>query len=384
MDTNPEALAHLNLGKRLQSQLRFDEATGSYRAALALDPALAEASFRLGIILQKLRKWDEAAACYLAVLRVKPDSAETFNNLGAVYKSQGRLAEAIKCFQQGLQYRPDYVDVLANLGEVFAMQGRRAESMICYEQSLRMRPDFAQAHWNRALALLAEGDFEEGWPEYEWRWECPDLPRQALTEPEWDGGPLDGRVLLVHAEQGLGDTLQFVRYLPLLAGLGGPLVLRVQAPLVPLLTQSGFQNLFAVGAPLPHYDFQIPLLSLPGKLGTTVGTIPAQVPYLAADPGLVSHWRDALSDVAGLKVGIAWQGSAEHQTDHLRSVPLGAVCALGTAGRQPDQLAKRTGQRAIGRRAVSGARFWRPTRQPARRAHGHRRDHVEPRPGSNV
>jgi hypothetical protein len=312
---------------------------------------LAEAHFNLAVIFRTHRQWAAAEESYREAIRVKP-SAESYNNLGSIYRLQGKFAEAIECFQRALELRPDFAEVLSNLGNVFMVQGRRAEAMICYDQTLRMRPDHAPAHANRAQARLAAGDFEAGWPEYEWRWKCAGGPRHAHPAPPWDGSPLAGRTLLVHAEQGLGDTLQFIRYVPLLASRGGSIVVEVQPSLLPLLAQSGFAGVVAKGATLPHVDLRIGLLSLPGVMGTTLVNIPADVPYLSADPGLVEHWRGVLADTNRFKVGIAWQGSTTNESDRLRSIPLAHFAPLDQANVELVSLQKGFGSEQLA--AVAG------------------------------
>ena len=179
-----------------------------------------------------------------------------------------------------------------------------------------------RAHWNRALAWLLAGDFEQGWPEYEWRWQWKDFPssKRSFSQPLWDGSSLAGRTILLHAEQGLGDTIQFIRYAPLVKSSGGTVILECQPALLRLLQScAGVDRLLAKGSSLPHFDVHAPLLSLPGILETTLSTIPAEVPYLFADANLVEHWRQELSHMRGFKIGIAWQGNLQYKADRQRS-----------------------------------------------------------------
>src|SRR5262249_13511851 len=208
-------------------------------------------------------------------------------------------------------------------GAVFAQLGRLDEALACYEEALRVRPDLADAHLNRALAWLLLGDYGRGWPEYEWRWKCKGHTPPPYREPRWDGSPLGGRTVLLHPEQGLGDTIQFVRYAPLVRARGGRVVLLCQKPLRRLLAGCpGVDELVAQGEELPAFDVHAPLMSLPALLGTTLRTVPADVPYLAADPDLVGRWRRELARLPGVKVGIAWQGNPDYPWDRHRSVPL--------------------------------------------------------------
>ena len=197
--------------------------------------------------------------------------------------------------------------------------------------SAALKPDYADAHWNLSLLNLLTGDFESGWPGFEWRWQTKqqNFHRRHDSRPLWDGQPLAGRTILLHAEQGLGDTIQFVRYVPLVQERGGRVVVECQPPLLSLLADSpGIDLVLAQGEPLPAFEVQAPLLSLPGILGTTLGSIPARVPYLRADPELAQSWRKKLEPLGGFKVGIVWQGNPQFKGDRQRSIPLRHYQAL--------------------------------------------------------
>jgi hypothetical protein len=196
--------------------------------------------------------------------------------------------------------------------------------------ALRLDPQSASTHWNRALALLQGGDFERGWREYEWRWQRAGAqPRVSTDRPPWDGRPLDGRAILLWCEQGLGDALQFARYAPLVQRHGGRVLLQCPGLLRALFrTLPGVDHLLTEGEALPSFDVHAPLLSLPALVGTTLATVPAEVPYLSADPARVEAWRQRLAAVPGLRVGVAWQGNPHHKWDRHRSVPLTAFAPL--------------------------------------------------------
>ena len=196
-----------------------------------------------------------------------------------------------------------------------------------------MKPDYAQAYFNRGLAYLLQGDYPHGWPDYDWRWRCRDFVTKPIHEDGWNGSPLASRTILVHAEQGLGDALQFIRFTPLLKQQGGTVIVACAPALMPLLGRcAGIDQLIDNRDITVPFDAETPLLSVPGKLGTTLDTIPAEVPYLFGDPAREEHWRKELSRFPGFKIGIAWQGNRDHPEDRLRSVHVSRFASLARAG----------------------------------------------------
>jgi tetratricopeptide (TPR) repeat protein len=348
LELNPRyAEAHCNLGSVLKDQGQLPEAIACYNRALACNANLPEIHFNLGVIFQGQGQWDQAKACYEKAIELRPSYAEAYNNLGAAFKRVDDLEGALHCYSKALEFKPDFAEPLNNLGNIFQTQGRSAEAVVCYEQSLRINPDYPQAHYNRAVAHLAQGDFATGWREYEWRLACQDFPKLGLTGPRWDGTPLGDRRLLITAEQGLGDTLQFIRYLPLVTRQFGSATVAVQRALIPLLRQSGFENLVAKGDPSLEYDVWMPLLSLPGVFNTTLESIPAAVPYLTADAELVARWRNSLGSHNAFRVGIAWQGSPTYRGDRFRSIPLERFEALALPGVELISLQKGPGREQL-------------------------------------
>ena len=322
--------AHSNLGNAFQEQNKLDEAIASCQEALRLKPDSAEAHHNLGLVLAKQDRLEEAVASFQQAVRLKPDYPWAHHNLGIVLGKQDKLDEAMASFQQAIRLKPDYPDAHNNLGLVLWRQGRLDEAVASYQQALRLKPDYPEAHWNLALVWLTMGHLEQGWPGYEWRWKCKEFrPLPPFQPPLWDGSPLDGRTILVHAEQGLGDTLQFIRYVPLVQQRGGRVILVCQPPLIRLLTRSlGIEQLLAQGDPLPEFDLHVPLLSLPGLLGTNLESVPADVPYLEAEPQLVAAWRQRLGSYPGFKIGIVWQGNPDQRMDRFRSAPLSQLAPL--------------------------------------------------------
>lgn len=293
---------------------RADEAVRTIQAAIALDGARAGFHNNLGEAFRVLDRLAEARACYEQALRLDPNYVDARNNLGIALKGLGQTNEALVCYQEALRRRPNDAGIHSNLGNTYRELEQLPEALGCYEQALRLEPGFVEAHWNRALAWLLMGNFEQGWPEYEWRWRRPATPPRPFPQPRWDGSPLRGKTILLHAEQGLGDTLQFIRYAPLVTGRGGMVIAECQPVLVRLLSRcAGIQCLIARGQPLPAFDVHAPLLSLPGIFGTTVATVPANVPYIFPDAELVRHWQQEVAAVRKkVNVGIAWQGGLRY------------------------------------------------------------------------
>lgn len=323
------AQTHCNLGVALFEQGKLTEAVACQRQAVRLKPNYAEAHSNLGMVLAAQGKLTEAVTCYQEALRLKPDLPEAHCNLGVALLQQGKLAEAVACLEHALRLKPDYAQAHSNLGVAIAEQGRLKEAVACYRQALRLDPHYAEAHVNLAYFWFLLGNFEEGWPEYEWRWKRRDFSPPPFRQPLWDGSGLQGQTILLFAEQGLGDTLHFVRYASLIKQNGATVIVQCQAPLLRLLaTCAGIDRLAPEGTALPPFDVQAPLLSLPRIFRSTLATIPANIPYLSADPELRAHWQEHLNGVRELKVGIAWQGNPEHQLDRRRSVPLLAFAPL--------------------------------------------------------
>jgi tetratricopeptide (TPR) repeat protein len=327
--------AHCNLGSALVEVGKSAEAEEHYRRALQLNPRLAEVHYNLGLLMQGRGEATAAIEYYRNSLRLKPDCAPAYNNLGMVYRAVGNMAGAKECYAKALELVPDFAEALNNLGNVLKAEGRIVEARVAYDRAVRISPEHAQARCNLALLRLAEGDYEGGWPDYEYRRGCPEYHKRTFEGLRWQGEPLDGRTLFVHAEQGLGDTLQFIRYLPLVARSGGKVLCEVQRGLLPLMRQSGmddYAELVPKESPPGKYDLHVPMLSLPGIFKTTPETIPAAEGYLAADPKLVEHWRGVLGERPPRRVGLCWQGNPGYLGDELRSIALAEFAPLAIDG----------------------------------------------------
>jgi tetratricopeptide (TPR) repeat protein len=317
------AESHHRLAQVLAEHGDLAGAADSYRRAAELRPRSPVAHHNLGVTLAALGRLPDAIASLREALRLAPADPERHNSLGLVLGDAGVLDESAAAFREALRLNPAYAEAHNNLGITLGKQGDLDGAHACFAEALRLRPDYAKAHKNRALAWLQQGDYPRGWPEYEWRWQTPEFKPRSFAESRWEGGSLAGRPVLLYAEQGLGDTLQFSRYAPLVRARGGRVLVEAPPRLVPLLRRCpGIDGLVARGEALPDFAVQAPLLSVPGLLGTTLETVPAAVPYLSADPELVRRWGERLRAVPGVKVGIVWQGSAGYADDRHRSIPL--------------------------------------------------------------
>ncbi len=348
--------AQHNLGVALAKLGRWDEAIPLFERLLQQKPEMAEGHNNLGLAYLDSGKPEKAEQAFREAVRRKPSSWDFHNNLGVSLARQDRLEEAVSAYRQALVLRPQYAEAHANLGHVLRLLGRLEEArhhceqacrlrpespeahnnrglvqrdlgdlpaaLACYQQALERAPEHAEARLNRALAWLAQGEFARGWPEYEWRWRVRKTPERAFAAPRWDGSPLAGRRLLIHTEQGLGDTLQFIRYAALVRERGGRAVVEAPRELIALLSDCPhIDQLVTRGQPLPEYDLHCPLVSLPGLFQTRLDTIPAPVPYLTANTRRIARWKDRLQALPGLKVGIAWQGNPDYSGDRQRSLP---------------------------------------------------------------
>lgn len=320
--------AHNNLGVVLRDLGRFEEAAVCCRQAVQLQPRYAEAHTNLGLVLRDLGRLEEAVDCFRQAIHLEPGFPEAHNDLGKALWNLGRFEEAMASCRQALQLRPSFPEAHNLRGAIFSDMGLLEEAIASFDHSLQERPEYAEAHRNRSMVWLRQGDYARGWSEYEWHWRCPGFSHRSFRQPRWDGSPLTGRTILLHADQGLGDTMQFVRYAPLVQQRGGRVVLECQPPLASLLSHSpGIDQSVSQGDPLPPFDVQAPLLSLPGILGTTLESIPAPIPYLHVKHLLEERWRTVLGR-EGFKVGIAWEVNLAYKWDRRRSVPLSSFAPL--------------------------------------------------------
>jgi tetratricopeptide (TPR) repeat protein len=317
------AEAHYNLGLLAQEKGELESAAQHYRRTTELNPSHLDALLNLGLVLKDSGKVDVAEACLEQLLGRDPKHPKARINLAALWAGREELEKADEMCREVLRDFPALAEAWLNLGVIRQSLGDPAEAIQDFRRALDLLPDYADAQYNQGIAQLLTGDFAAGWKNYEarWRTEIPIFKPRGFSEPLWPGEDLEGRRVLVHAEQGLGDAIQFVRYLPLLAERGAEIFLECPAPLVRLLaTSQGVARVISRGEPWPAIDFQIPLLSLPHRLGTTLGNIPNQVPYIRVPDG--TALKLARSASANLSVGLAWAGNPLHGKDRSRSIAL--------------------------------------------------------------
>jgi tetratricopeptide (TPR) repeat protein len=317
-----------NLGLALHAAGRFEDAIANYRNALLLAPDHPEILHNLGNACLELGRIDEALASFDQVLARNPGHAGTLVNRGNALLRANRPLDAIASFDRALAAMPGHPQILTNRGHALRRLDRPVEALADFDAALEQAPRFPEAHFEAGMARLTLGDFG-GWKQYEWRWQTGTFAgsRRQPGARLWLGEvPLHGKSILLHAEQGFGDTIQFIRYAPLLAERGAKVLCEVQRELLPLLSGLDAVEVIAEGEPLSGFDLHCPLLSLPLAFGTTAETIPASVPYLSAPADRVAFWRDRLPK--GPRAGFVWSGSQAHKNDANRSIPLAALAKL--------------------------------------------------------
>jgi tetratricopeptide (TPR) repeat protein len=304
--------AYYNLGNVYRDQGQFNEAFKCYQKTIQLNPGYAEAYINIGIIFRMQGRFDEETACYQKAIQLNPQSAEAFYNLGHAFFQKEQFDKALACYEKVALLDPQSAHAYMNLGLVLRIKGRSEEASACYRKAVLINPGDASAHWNLSNVLLLLGNYREGWEEFEWFRKTEDCSERQrnFPQPLWDGSDIEGRTILLHAEEGFGDTLQFIRYAPFVVQHGARVIVESQKELTPLLnTIKGIQNVMSHGDELPPFDIHCPLMSLPRVFGTTLENIPAQTPYLSSNPAKVKKWAERLqSDHCHTKIGLVWSG----------------------------------------------------------------------------
>lgn len=326
--------AYLNLGNALMDLDRYADAQLAYCHAAAYQPSdnapppspefRAHAWTNIGIALRKQGRLDAALEAHRRALQLAPDYAIALNNLGVLLQDRGQYEEALAAHDRAVRIDPNFGTAHSNRGVAFKELGMIEQSIAAHRRAVAAEPDHPKIHFNLAAALLMAGNYEEGFAEYEWRWKggVPSLKDRNFAKPQWDGSALGSRTLLLHAEQGFGDSVQFIRFARGIKKQNGKVIFEVPRTLVGLMqTAAGLDEVIAAGDPLPTFDVHLPLMSLPHVFGTRLHTVPSHVPYLTADPRLVAAWQQRLHSPA-LKIGVVWAGNPKHSHDHQRSIPV--------------------------------------------------------------
>jgi len=333
MQINPNyADIYNNLGLTLKVKGDIDEAITNYKKAIDLNPAFADAYYNLGVALQVKKQLDEAITSYKKAVQLNPTYANAYNNLGTIYHEKGQLNEAIDYYQKVLNLHPDFIDAYYNIGIVLRDKGQFEESLQYFQKVIQIEPNHADSHWYLSFLLLLLGNFKDGWKEYEWRWKTkafiPNL--YNFPQPLWDGFDITGKFIFLHAEQGFGDTIQFIRYAPLVAQHGAKVIIGCPKELISLFQSiDGIHQIITWGEELPSFDVHCPLMSLPLVFGTTLDTIPAEIPYIKVNTDLLKRWKDKVrNDDSKFRVGLSWVGRPAHRNDSNRSFPLETLAPL--------------------------------------------------------
>jgi Flp pilus assembly protein TadD len=344
--------ANTSFGNLFRERGRLEEGLATFRREVELKPDDPGAHLNLGLALKELGRLEEALACNLRAVELEPNYAAAHNNMGSVLSAQGRFDDAVACIRKAIELNPKNSGAYNNLGAALAALGQVDEAFACYRKAVELEPVMprelrerqpdrasasarsvfalnpgrAIARTNLGMAMLAGGEFAAGWQEYEWRWKTPQMlqDQRLFAGPRWNGEPAEGKTLLILAEQGFGDTLQFCRYGPLAAERGLRVVMEVQKPLVRLLQSlPGVERVLARGEERREFDLHCPMLSMPLAMETTLETIPASPGYLRADDALIANWRERLAamGINGPRVGLAWAGSGTLNADRRRSLP---------------------------------------------------------------
>ena len=322
--------AYNNLGTLFASLGDHQTALTFLNSALTLHPGSAEIHNNVGNVQLARNKVAAAIERYREAIRLEPNTAMYHNHLGNALRLSGEFPAAERAFNTALRLDSSYAEAWVNLGFALAEQGRHDAVEMHYRQALRLKPSLALAHVNLSQHLLRQGALKEGWSEAEWRWQWKQFPSPArnFSEPQWRGEALGRKTILLHAEQGFGDTLQMLRYLPLLASQGARIVLEVPPELLSLAaTLEGVAQVLARGEALPPFDWHCPLMSLPLAFSTTLQTVPSHTPYLSPPRTERPAWLGP-ARAGRLQIGLVWAGNPKNRVDRRRSLPLAALAPL--------------------------------------------------------
>jgi tetratricopeptide (TPR) repeat protein len=286
-------------------------------------PNNADALYILGVTLHQKGQFDEAISYYQKAIKFNSYLSDAHNALGILYIVKGKSDDAITCFQNAANLNPTLAEPYYNLGLAYKDKRRLEESIVSFKKAIQINHNFVDAHWSLSHALLLCGNFQEGWKEYKWRWKTKDfiVNQSGLPHPLWDGFDIKGQIILLQAEQGFGDTIQFIRYAPLIAQRCARVIIGCHKELKSILSKiDGISMVIAYGETLPQFDVRCRLLDLPLIFQTTLDNIPAKIPYMQAESLLVQKWRDKIQhDNSKLRIGLVWAGSSKHKNNYNRS-----------------------------------------------------------------
>ncbi len=321
------APAHSNLGLVLQDLKRYKEAIASYDKSLELDASLYAAYNNRGNAFKDLGIFDKALESYSMALIYLPDYAEAIYNLAEIYKCLHRFDDSLKYYDRAIHTRPNYAEAHNNRGLMLQFLNRVDEAIQSFDRTLQIWPDYAPAHSNKSLALLLQGNYSEGFEEHEWRWRMKEFTsaQRHFHQPQWDGSiaQLEGKTILIHCEQGLGDTLQFCRYVPFVLETGARVLFEVQASVYGLMKQIiNPECLIKQGDQIPDFDLHCPLISIVHCLRSSVARIPSRQSYLTAEEATRNKWSSVLGQRVKPRIGYVWSGNVHHHNDFFRSIPL--------------------------------------------------------------
>ncbi len=316
--------AHVKAAQNLLAVGRAAESIPHYEAAIEADPEVAQLHCNLANAYRRVEKIDLALNSIRRAIELKPDLPEAHVIMGAIWKDRRRPSDAMESFKRALELNPNLADPTSWIAVLTEQAGQIEQAGTLYTRAVELQPDCAQYHENLGINLLMRGDFERGWKEYDWRRLKTTNPgSRPFPQPAWDGSDLQGGSIMLFAEQGFGDTIQFLRYVKWVADRAGKVMIECQPGLASLARQvAGVSEVICQGDAWPDCQAQLPLMSLPMVFNTSLDSIPREIPYISADPDNAAVWRRKLEIGDAKRVGLAWAGSQTHSNDRNRSIPV--------------------------------------------------------------
>jgi len=309
----------VSLAKSLSDQGNKEQALESYLEALRYNEHDYESLYAAANLARDLEHFEQAAPLFQRAIALNPRNLQLILDAANMFNMIDELDTSIALYRKILDSNPLTLEALYNLGYTLKKKGLITQAIDIYTKIIALRPDYAHPHFSMSLAYLSLGDFERGWKEYEWRWKAYNETPKQFPQPTWRGEDLQGKTILLYAEQGLGDSFQFIRYAKLLKSMGALVVFETQGPLKKILSLCPYlDTVIAIGQPIPAFDYHLPLMSCPLVFNTTTKNVPCDIPYLEADHTLVSQWQQKLRSDPNFKIGICWQGNANYSTQFLR------------------------------------------------------------------